>query len=49
MNYPKGLVTNYGEWGLQNGRGGGACTVLSIHKGAAKKVLAMLKGEHKKF
>ena len=37
----KGLVTNYGE--------GGASEVLPLRKGAAEKVLAMLKGGHKKF
>ena len=46
----KGLVTNYGEGGLQNGRGGGgAREVLPLRKGGAEKVLAMLKGGHKKF
>ena len=44
----KGLVTNYGEEGLQNGRG--ACEVLPLRKGGAEKVLAMLKGGgHKTF
>ena len=47
--HTKGLVTNYGEGGLQNGRGG-AREVLPLHKGGAEeKVLAMLKGGHKKF
>ena len=45
----KGLVTYYGEGGLQNGRGGGAREVLPLRKGGAEKLLAMLKGEHKKF
>ena len=39
----KGLVTNYGEGGLQNGRGG-ASEVLPLRKGGAEKVLAILKG-----
>ena len=42
------MVTNYGEGGLQNGRGG-ACEVLPLRKGGAEKVLAILKGGHKKF
>ena len=42
----KGLVTNYGEGGLQNG---GACEVLPLRKGGTQKVLAMLKGVHKRF
>ena len=49
----KGLVTNYGEGGggLQNGRGVGAREVLPLRRGGggAQKVLAMLKGGHKKF
>ena len=45
----KGLVTNYGEGGLQNGRGGGAREVLPLRKGGAEKVLAMLKGVTKSF
>ena len=42
---PKGLVTNYGEGGLQNG-GGGECEVLPPAKrgGGAQTDLAMLKG-----
>ena len=46
----KGLVTNYGEGGLQNGRGG-AREVLPLRKGGGgpEKVLAMLKGGHNKF
>ena len=46
----KGLVTNYREGGLQNGRGG-ANEVLLLRKGGggAEKVLAMLKGGHKQF
>ena len=43
-----GLVTNYGEGGLQNGRGG-AREVLPLRKGGADFFLAMLKGGHKKF
>ena len=42
-NLDKGLVTKYGEGGLQNG-GGGAREVLPLRKGGAEKVLAMLKG-----
>ena len=38
----KGLVTNYGEEGLQNGRGG-ACEVLPLRKGVGGK------GGHNKF
>ena len=45
----KGVVTNYGEGGgVQNGRGG-AREVLPLRKGRAEKVLAILKGGHKKF
>ena len=44
----KGLVTNYGEGGLQNVRGG-AREVLPLRKGGAEKVLAILKGGHNKF
>ena len=44
----KGLVTNYGEGGLQNGRGG-AREVLPLRKGGAEIFLAMLKGGHKTF
>ena len=44
----KGLVTNYGEGGLQNGRGGPR-EVLPLRKGGSEKVLAMLKGGHTKF
>ena len=46
----KGLVTNYGEGGLQNGRGGGTRSFTPMKRGGgAEKVLAMLKGGHKKF
>ena len=45
---PKGLVTNYREGGLKNGRGG-AREVLPQRKGGAEKVLAILKGGHKQF
>ena len=45
----KGLVTNYGEGGLQSRRGGGAREVLPLRKGGVEKVLAMLKGGHTKF
>ena len=39
-----GLVINYGEGGLQNGRGGGgASKFVSLQKGGGD-VLAMLKG-----
>ena len=45
----KGLVTNYGEGGgLQNGRWG-ACEVLPLRKGGAENVLAMMKGDTKRF
>ena len=47
-NQGKRLVTNYGEGGLQNGRGG-AREVLPLRIGGAEKVLAILKGGHKKF
>ena len=46
----KGLVTNYGEGGgLQNGRGGHVKFCPYEKGGGAEKVLAMLKGGHKKF
>ena len=48
LNIHKGVVTNYGEGGLQNGREG-AREVLPLRKGGAEKVLAILKGGHKKF
>ena len=38
----KGLVTNYREGGLQNGRGG--TWSFTPRKGGAEKVLAVLKG-----
>ena len=41
------LIT--GRGGLLNGRGGMACEDLPLWKGGAEKVLAMLKGGHKKF
>ena len=44
----KGLVTNYGEGGATK-REGGAHEVLPRRKRGAEKVLAMLKGGHKKF
>ena len=48
MNSTEGLVTNYGEGGLQNGRG--ACELLPLRKGGGmEKVVAMLKEGHKKF
>ena len=44
------MVTNYGEGGLQNGRGGGHVKFYPYEKGGgAEKVLAILKGGHKKF
>ena len=44
-----GVVTNYGEGELQNG-GGGHVKFYPCEKGGGrKKVLAMLKGRHKKF
>ena len=42
------FIQNYGEGGLQNGRGG-AREVLPLRKGGAEKVLAMLKGGQKSF
>ena len=45
----KELVTNYSERGLQNGRGGGDLKFYPYKKGGGQeKVLAMLKGGHKK-
>ena len=35
--------------GYKTGGGGGSCEVLPLRKGGAQKVLAMLKGGHKKF
>ena len=49
-NINKGLVPNYGEGGLQNGRGVACKVLLLIKRGGRKKALAMLKGGgHKKF
>ena len=49
INRPcKGLVTNYGEGGLPNGRGQ-AREVLPYEKRCAEKDLAILKGGHKMF
>ena len=47
----KGLVTNYGEGGGATKReGGGHVKFYPYEKGGgAEKVLAMLKGGHKKF
>ena len=46
----KGLVTNYGEGRLENGRGGGMWSFTPTKRGGgAEKVLAMLKGGYKKF
>ena len=42
------LITGRGGGGLQNGRGGGHVKFYPFEKGA-EKVLAMLKGGHKKF
>ena len=47
FTYYKGLVTNYGEGGLQNGRG--AREVLPLRKGVTEKVLSILKGDTKSF
>ena len=43
------MVTNYGEGGLQNGRGGGHVKFYPYEKGGAEKVLAILKGGAQKF
>ena len=45
----KGVVTNYREGGYKTGGGGFASEVLPLQKGGTEKVLAMLKGGHKKF
>ena len=45
----KGLVTNYGEGGGYKTGGGGHVKFYPYEKGGAEKVLAMLKGGHKKF
>ena len=47
----EGLVTNYGEGGLQNGRGGVCGKFYPYGKGGggAEKVLAILKGGTKGF
>ena len=42
------LITERGG-GYKTGGGGGACEVLPQRKGGAEKVLAMLKGRHKRF
>ena len=47
MQLHKGLVTNYGEGGLQNGRWGAVKFYPHKKGGGAEKVLAMLKGGHK--
>ena len=44
----QGLVTNYGERGLQNGRGGGAPEVLPLRKGGGKS-FSNAEGGHNKF
>ena len=41
------LITGRGG-GYKTG-GGGACEVLPLRKGVSERVLAMLKGGHKKF
>ena len=48
------MVSVIRDWSLITGRGGyqtggGAREVLPLRKGEAEKVLAMLKGGHKKF
>ena len=48
LNPNKGLVTNYGEGGATK-REGGHVKFYHYEKGGAEKVLAMLKGGHKKF
>ena len=45
----KGLVTYYGEGGGGYKWQGGAREVLPLRKWGAEKVLAMVKGGHKKF
>ena len=42
------MVTNYGEGGLQNGRGGHV-KFYPYENGGAEKVLVILKGGHNKF
>ena len=44
----KGLVTNYGEGGLQNGRGGGYVKFYPYEKGGGKSS-SHAKGGHNKF
>ena len=45
----KGLVTYYGEGGGYKTGGGGHVKFYPYEKGGAEKVLAVLKGGHKKF
>ena len=49
LGIAKGLVINYGEGGLQNGRGGHMKFYLYEKGGGAEKALAMLKGGHNRF
>ena len=37
MSNPKGVVTNYGEWGATKQEGGGAREVIPLQKGGRKK------------
>ena len=47
---PKGLVTDYREGGATKREGGGGhVKFYPYEKGGAEKVLAMLKGGHRKF
>ena len=43
------MVTNYGEGGGATKREGGHVKFYPYEKGGAEKVLAILKGGHKKF
>ena len=47
MGHCKGLVTNYGEGGLQNGRGG-AREVLPLQKGGGGKSFSHSEGGSQK-
>ena len=52
MNYvkdSKGLVTNYGEGGLQNGRAGQVKFYIYEKGGGAEKVVGHVEGAHKSF
>ena len=52
---PGSMLMSLRDWSLITGRRGGyktggrACEVLPLRKGGTEKVLAMLKGGHKKF